>query len=476
MCAIVGFFGNENVVYDLMSGLLALQHRGQDAAGIVTFKKNFRMKKGLGLVNNVFDKKHFKRLKGRIGIGHTRYTTQGTNDLTNAQPFAINYPLGLSMVHNGNVVNFQELRDELYKESSILLETSSDLELILYTLANELATNDLKNLTVENIFDAVERLQIKVKGAYSTITIIANHGLLVFTDAFGIRPIVMGKKETKNGTTYAFASESACFDYLGYDMVEDLGAGETVFIDMESNVHRRNGYQRGKKFCIFEYIYFADESSVIQNRLVASERVRMGRILAQKMRDANLNPDIVIDVPSSGYFSASGLAEALEVPYRRGFSKNSHIGRSFIAPTQKAREKMVRRKLNPIQEVVEGKKVAVVDDSIVRGTTSKRIVRILREAGAAEVYFVSAAPPIKYPCVYGIDMAVSTELIASKKTLEEITEAIEADAVIYQSLEDLKSLYSEFNFCDACFTGEYPVGGSTKYLKQMAKEREASRV
>ena len=475
MCAIVGFFGKDDVVYDLLSGLLALQHRGQDAAGIVTFKKTFRMKKGLGLVNNVFEKKHFKRLKGKIGIGHTRYTTQGTNDVSNAQPFTINYPFGLSMVHNGNVVNFQELRDELYKERQILLETSNDLELILYTFATELAKNDLKNLTVEDIFDAVERLQIKVKGAYSTITIIANRGLLVFTDAFGIRPVVMGKKETKDGTTYAFASESACFDYLGYDMIEDLGAGEAVFIDMKGKIHRRNGHQKGKQFCIFEYIYFADESSVIQNRLVASERVRMGRMLAQKIQNAGLEPDIVIDVPSSGYFSASGLAEALEIPYRRGFSKNSHIGRSFISPSQKEREKMVKRKLNPIKQVVEGKKVAVVDDSIVRGTTSKRIVQTLREAGAREVYFISAAPPIKHPCIYGIDMAVSTDLIASKKTLKQITKIIGADAVIYQSLEDLKSLYKEFNFCNACFSGEYPVGGSKRYLKQIADERADSK-
>ncbi|MEZ4884149.1 MAG: amidophosphoribosyltransferase [Chitinophagales bacterium] len=476
MCAIVGFFGKEDVVFDLLSGLLALQHRGQDAAGIVTFDKTFRMKKGLGLVNNVFEKKHLKRLKGPIGIGHTRYTTQGTNDLSNAQPFTINYPFGLSMVHNGNVVNFKELRNELYEERQILLETSNDLELILYTFATELAKNDLKNLQVKDIFDAVERLQLKVKGAYSTITIIANRGLLAFTDAFGIRPVVMGKKETEEGTVYAFASESACFDYLGYEMIGDLNAGEAVFIDMEGNVHRRNGQQQSEKFCIFEYIYFADESSVIQNRLVASERVRMGRMLGKKIKEAGLQPDIVIDVPSSGYFAASGLAEVLEVPYRRGFSKNSHIGRSFISPSQKEREKMVKRKLNPIKQVVEGKKVAVVDDSIVRGTTSKRIVQILREAGAKEVYFISAAPPIKYPCIYGIDMAVSTDLIASKKTLQEITEAIEADAVIYQSLEDLKSLYKDFNFCNACFSGEYPVGGSKKYLKQIRKEREFSQV
>lgn len=475
MCAIVGFFGKEDVVYDLLSGLLALQHRGQDAAGIVTFKDTFRMKKGLGLVNNVFGKKHLKRLEGKIGIGHTRYTTQGSNDLLNAQPFAINYPFGLSMVHNGNVVNFQELKDELYEKRQILLDTSSDLELILYTFATELAKNDLKNLSVEDIFDAVERLQVKVKGAYSTITIIANRGLLVFTDAFGIRPVVMGKKKTKKGTTYAFASESACFDYLGYDMIEDLGAGEAVFIDMEGNVHRRNGKKQGDKFCIFEYIYFADESSVIQNRLVASERVKMGRLLGKKVKEAGLNPDIVIDVPSSGYFAASGLAEALNIPYRRGFSKNSHIGRSFISPSQKEREKMVKRKLNPIKQVVEGKKVAVVDDSIVRGTTSKRIVRILKEAGAKEVYFISAAPPIKHPCIYGIDMAVSTELIASKKTLEEITEAIEADAVVYQSLDDLKEMYKDLNFCNACFSGNYPVGGSEKYLKEIAKERVEAR-
>ena len=475
MCGIVGFYGTEKVVYDLLLGLTALQHRGQDAAGIVTFKKTFHLKKGLGLVNRVFEEKHVERLKGKLGIGHVRYTTQGTNEAENAQPFVANYPFGIAMVHNGNVVNFKELKKSLYDDYHILPETSNDLELILYTLASELRSKKLRKLSVIDIFDAVETTQHKVKGAYSTIAAIANHGILAFTDPYGIRPLIMGKRETKDGIMYGFASESSCFDYLEYDVIEDIGPGEIVYIDQNYKVHRKNGFKKGKAFCIFEHIYFAREDSVIKGKLVAQERVRLGRMLAKKMWAANLEPDIIIDVPSSGYFSASGLAEAMKIPYRRGLVKNSHVGRSFISPTQKEREAVVKKKLNPIRKVVEGKKIAVVDDSVVRGTTSRRIVKILRDAGAKEVYFVSAAPPIKHPCVYGIDMAVSTELIASKKTEKEIGEYIGADAMIYQSLDDLKELYADFSPCMACFSGNYPTPNAKKYVKLISKERKKAK-
>lgn len=472
MCGLVGFTGHTDVVYDLILGLTALQHRGQDAAGIITFKEHFRTRKALGLVSDIFQERHLPRLVGNIGIGHVRYTTQGSNNVENAQPFSANYPFGLAMVHNGNVTNFVELRQRLYEQYHILPETSNDLELILYTLASELTQKDLKNLSTDHIFEAVAATQAQVKGAYAVICIIANYGLLAFMDPHGIRPLVLGKQTDANGkTTYAFASETTCFDYLEYETLYDLGPGEAVFIDRDFQVHRRNCHVKQPAFCVFETIYFAREDAIMHRRLVAAERVRMGRMLAKKVREANLQPDIVIDVPSSGYFAASGLAEALGIPYRRGFVKNNHVGRSFISPTQKQRDDVVKKKLNPIRAIVAGKKVAVVDDSIVRGTTSKRIVRLLKNAGAAAVYFISAAPPITNPCVYGIDMAISTELIAAQRSHEEIAAYIGADALIYQSLADLQALYADLPGCYACFSGKYPVDGSNELIDVVAAER-----
>lgn len=475
MCGIVGFTGNEQVVYDIVLGLTSLQHRGQDAAGIVTFKDYFHLRKALGLVSEVFEERHMERLQGNIGLGHVRYTTQGSNVMQNAQPFSANYPFGLAMVHNGNVTNFTELRNILYNDYKILPETSNDLELILYIFASELVKKDLQHIAPRDIFEAVKATQELVKGAYSVIAIIANYGLLAFTDPHGIRPLVLGKRNTPEGTVYGFASESTCFDYLDYELVQDLEPGQIIFIDNQKAVHRSAGYSLQKAFCVFEHIYFAREDSVIQQRLVAAERVKMGRILAKKVRAAGLQPDIVIDVPTSGYFAASGLAEALGIPYRRGFVKNNFVGRSFISPTQKEREDVVKKKLNPIRAVVVGKKIAVVDDSIVRGTTSKRIVQTLKNAGAAEVYFISSAPPITNPCVYGIDMAITTELIASQKTEEEICEYIGADALIYQTLEDLKSLFTEMPGCYACFSGQYPTVNSEDVLLAVEKERMAAK-
>ena len=475
MCGIVGFYGHDDVVYDLIAGLTALQHRGQDSAGVVTFKDTFHIKKGLGLVKNVFREKNIQRLSGNIGIGHVRYTTQGSNELLNVQPFAVNYPFGLAMVHNGNVINFKKLRKTLYEDHHRLLETSNDLELLLYTLAAELEEKDLKHLSVDDIFDSVEATQRKVRGAYSTITMIANQGCLVFNDPSGIRPLVMGKRETEDGITYGFASESTCFDYLGYETVANLQPGETVFIDKNMTVHKRQTYVERKAFCVFEYIYFAREDSIIHDRLVASERVRMGKTLAATIEESGLDPDIIIDVPSSAYFFASSVAEEMKIPYRRGLAKNNHVGRSFISPTQKERENIVQQKLNPIKDIIRGKKVAVVDDSIVRGTTSKRIVKLLRNAGAEKVYFISAAPPIQHPCIYGIDMASSTELIAgNSRSIDDICEYLGADALIYLPLEKLIGLYPKDSMCHACFSGQYPTGHSEEILQDIEQERIAS--
>jgi amidophosphoribosyltransferase len=284
----------------------------------------------------------------------------------------------------------------------------------------------------------------------------------------------MGRKFSDKGVVYAFASESTTFDYLGYELVHDLKPGEMVFIDNNNQVHTRIGKIKKQAFCVFEYIYFAREDTAIHKRLVATERVRMGKQLSETFKKTGLKPDIVIDVPNSAYFFASGLAEGLEVPYRRGLAKNSHMGRSFITPNQDQREKMVKQKLNPIRDIVSGRKIAVVDDSIVRGTTSKRIVQLLRDAGAKEVYFVSASPPIKHPCIYGIDMSVKKEILASNYEIDEIARYIGADAVVYQNLGDLEEMYNDLPICHACFSGKYPTGISKELLQEIEQEKLSS--
>jgi amidophosphoribosyltransferase len=474
MCGILGICGQEDVAGELLQGLTAIQHRGQDAAGVVTLDKLFSLRKGLGLLSQVFGDVTPADLPGRCGLGHVRYATIGSNDVLDAQPIVANYPFGMAMVHNGNVVNFAELRRSMYDEHHRLLETSNDVALILYTFASELETKNLKALTPGDIFDAVTATQHHVLGAYSAICIIANVGFLAFSDPYGIRPIVMGRKYAAHGIEYVYASESVCLDFLGCERVCDLAPGEAIFIDMQQRVHRRICRQEQQAFCVFEYIYFAREDSIIHDRLVAHERLALGRRLAARCRARGLHPDIVIDVPSSSYFFAAGLSEALGVPYRRGLAKNNHIGRSFLAPTKETRELLVRQKLNPIAGVVAGAKVAVVDDSIVRGTTSKYLVTLLRKAGATEVYFLSAAPPIRFPCVYGIDMSVRREIIAAHYSLDQIHQYLAADAVLFQELDDLQDLYKDLPCCFACFTGIYPTGVSAELLAQIEQERVCS--
>ncbi len=475
MCGIIGFTGNEKIVGDLMYGLLTLQHRGQDSAGIVTFEKMFHTKKGMGLVNEVFSQKHYERLQGKIGIGHVRYTTHGSNSIENVQPIITNFPYGLAMVHNGNVTNFKEMEKALYEEYHVLPNSTNDLEILLYTLAAELKNKDLKHLKTKEIFDAVKITQQKVEGAYAVIAIIANHGLLAFMDPNGIRPLVLGKKENNGSVSYGFASENITFDHLGYEVVKDLQAGEIVFIDNQLNIHTGIGHRKEQHFCVFEYMYFAREDSIFYRNNVAGKRVRLGQKIAKQFKEKGLKPDVVIDVPNSGFFAASGLAEALNVPHHRGLVKSNYIGRSFIAPEQKERENIVHKKLNPIKKAIRNKKVAVVDDSIVRGTTSKRIVKILKDAGAKEVYFVSAAPPVKYPCVYGIEMSIKTELIANKKTKDEIRKYIGADELFYFDLNELPDVFDKIKICDACFTGNYPTKNINKVLKDIESERKENK-
>ena len=454
-----------------MYGLLTLQHRGQDSAGIVTFDKMFHTKKGKGLVSEVFNEKHYDRLRGNIGIGHVRYTTHGSNTLENAQPITTNYPYGLAMVHNGNITNFKEMNRALYEDYHVLPTSTNDLEILLYTFAAELRQKDLKHLDVKDIFDAVQITQQKIEGAYAVIAVIANHGLLAFMDPNGIRPLILGKKEDESGVTYGFASENITFDHLGYKVVRDLQPGEIVFIDNNQQVHSSLGYRQKQHFCVFEYMYFAREDSIFYGQNVAGKRVRLGQSIAKQIRQSGLQPDVVIDVPSSGYFAASGLAEALGIPHHRGLVKSNYIGRSFIASEQSERENIVHQKLNPIKKAIRDKKVVVVDDSIVRGTTSKRIVKILKNAGAKEVYFVSAAPLVTHPCVYGIDMSIKTELIANQMDREGIKNYIGADALFYFDLNDLNGIFDKVSICDACFTGNYPTPNVEKILVDIEADR-----
>ena len=474
MCGILGVWNCDNAAGELVYGLTALQHRGQDAAGVVTFDGSFHIKKGHGLVERVFQDKHLRRLRGSSGLGHVRYATMGSTDVLDAQPIYVNYPYGLAMVHNGNVVNFAEVRETLRHEHHRLVDTSNDVALILYTLAAHLESMDLRTLSVDELFSCVEKTQTEVCGAYSAITVIANKGLLAFTDPHGFRPLTLGSKETDGGTCYALASESTFFDYMGYEILGDLSPGEALFIDAQGTIHRHQGPRERSAFCVFEYIYFAREDSLLRNRLVADERVRMGHALANAVQSAGLQPDTIIDVPASSYFFASALAEALDVPYRRGLAKNPHVGRSFITPTQTQRERVVHQKLNPIRSVIRDRKVAVVDDSIVRGTTSRRLVDMLRAAGAKEVYFISAAPPVRFPCVYGIDMSTHEELVASERSVEQIRRIIGADALVYQPVETLESLYADLGCCTACFSGTYPTGDHPDLLARIAQEKADS--
>ncbi len=472
MCGILGICGFEDVSNELVNGLVSIQHRGQDAAGVLTLNEGrFRMHKGTGHVSEVFKNYDVKKLKGNVGLGHVRYATVGSTEAMDAQPYAVNYPFGIAMVHNGNVINFVKLRKVLNDQFHRMVETSNDVELLLYTFAAYLQEKNLSNIELKDLYETVEFVQRTVKGAYSCITYIKSKGFLAFTDPYGIRPLMLGKKVTDRGTKYIFTSETAVFDYLGYDYVRDLEAGEAVFIDLNNKLHSKILERKRPSFCVFEYIYFAREDSVFRNRLVASERVRMGKALKERIEEAKVDPDIIIDVPNSAYFFASGLAEEIEAPYRRGLAKNRFVGRSFITPNAELRKRVVRQKLNPMKDIVHGRKVAVVDDSIVRGTTSRHIIHMLKECGAKEVYFVSASPAVKYPCIYGIDMSVKKELIAANNNEEEIAESLGCEKVIYQSVEGLRDLYHDLPICDACFSGEYPTGITQEILDQIESEK-----
>lgn len=472
MCGIIGIVGKNPVNQLLYDGLLVLQHRGQDAAGIVTSDgARFYMHKNNGLVQDVFQTRHMRNLIGNVGIAHVRYPTAGSSSAAEAQPFYVNSPFGIVLGHNGNLTNSEQLKREMFRQDLRHINTNSDSEVLLNVLAHEIENNARSTaLDVDMIFNSVAGVHKRVKGAYAVVALIANYGMLAFRDPFGIRPLVIGKQETEKGIEYAVASESVALDVLGFQLLRDVAPGEAIFIDMDGNFYARQCADHALLSpCIFEYVYLARPDSVIDGVSVYQTRLHMGESLAEKIRREwrQHDIDVVIPIPDTSRPSALQLANALNLTYREGFIKNRYIGRTFIMPGQALRKKSVRQKLNPIGMEFKGKNVLLVDDSIVRGTTSQRIVQMAREAGANKVFFASAAPPVRFPNVYGIDMPSRHELLATGRSDEQICSEIGADALVYQDLDALVRDVQLGNpdiqqFDCSCFDGRYVTGDITE--------------
>ena len=492
MCGIVGVAAGSPVNQVLYDGLLVLQHRGQDAAGIVTAQgSGFHMHKGGGMVRDVFRTRNMRALPGNLGIGHCRYPTAGSAFATaEAQPFYVNSPFGIVLAHNGNLTNTAQLTRELFRQDLRHVNTNSDSEVLLNVLAHELqeaATN--YRLDPATIFKAVSGVHRRCRGAYAVVAMIAGYGLLAFRDPYGIRPLVFGRADTPQGPEYLVASESVALDTLGFQLVRDVEPGEAIFIAEEGGFYSQQcAPSVSLNPCVFEFVYLARPDSVIDGISVYETRLRMGESLADKIsrQHANLDIDVVIPIPDSSRPAAMQLANRLGIAYREGFIKNRYIGRTFIMPGQSIRRKSVRQKLNAIGMEFRGKNVLLVDDSIVRGTTSREIVQMARESGARRVFFASAAPPVRYPNVYGIDMPTRDELIANGRSDEEIAREIGCDALVYQDLEaliaDVRSVNPDVtSFEDSCFSGRYITGDVTQeYLagveasRRDAEAREAA--
>jgi amidophosphoribosyltransferase len=440
MCGIVGIVGKTPVSQLIYDGLTVLQHRGQDAAGIVTINDNtFRMRKGNGLVKDVFHTRHMMRLQGNIGIGHVRYPTAGTSSSSEAQPFYANSPFGISLAHNGNLTNGDELKIWLREEAHRHVNTTSDSELLLNILAHELQHSG-NILTADDVFTAVANVHERVRGAYATVALVIGHGLVAFRDPNGIRPLVFGKREDNNSVEYMVASESVALDACGFEFVRDIAPGEAIFFPENGGLHSKQCSSNPTYSpCIFEFVYFARPDSTMDKISVYASRVEMGKKLGQKIMEQwdDVDIDVVIPIPETSCDTALEIARQLDLPYRQGFVKNRYIGRTFIMPGQAERKKSVRQKLNAIKTEFMGKNVLLVDDSIVRGTTSGQIIEMARAAGAKKVYFASAAPEVRFPNVYGIDMPSPNELVAHGRELDDICSLIGADKLIFQSIEDL---------------------------------------
>ena len=483
MCGVVGIVGTSAVNQSLYDALLVLQHRGQDAAGIMTCDKGrLNLRKANGLARDVFDNQHMINLPGNMGIAHVRYPTAGCSTSAEAQPFYVNSPYGIALAHNGNLTNADDLKHDLFREDRRHINTDSDSEILLNVFAHELHAETSRLSFDENdIFRAVSGVHLRCKGGYAAVAMIPGYGVMAFRDPNGIRPLVFGVRDGEGGPEMMVASESVALDTLDFERVRDVDPGEAVIFTHDGKLHTRqcaDEWQRSP--CIFEFVYFARPDSIIDDIFVHKARLRMGKRLARKTervlgRD---QIDVVIPIPDTSRTSAMSLAHELDVRFTEGFIKNRYIGRTFIMPGQKARKKSVRQKLNPIDVEFKGKNVLLVDDSIVRGTTSRQIVQMAREAGANKVYFASAAPPVRYPNVYGIDMPAASELVAHGRTEQEVCEWIGADGLIYQDLEDLidavgkKGKTEVQRFDTSVFNGEYVTGDITPdYLQRLEADR-----
>ena len=480
MCGIIGILSNTPVNQEIYDGLLVLQHRGQDAAGMVTSDgKRLYIRRKNGLVTDVFRQSHMRRLLGNMGVGHLRYPTAGSSSNSEAQPFYVNSPYGVSLAHNGNLTNAHALKKELYKQDRRHINTTSDSEVLLNIFAQELQKYKAYRVEPEEIFAAVSGVHKRCIGSYAVIAMITRDGLVGFRDPNGIRPLVFGKRETEDGTDYIFASESVALVTQGYEVVRDVEPGEAIFITHDGEVHSKQCAKNPTyNTCIFEYVYFARPDSVIDEVYVHKARMRMGHNLAEKVQSEwkDHDIDVVIPIPDTSRTSAHEMAITLGVPFREGYIKNRYIGRTFIMPGQKQRKKSVRRKLNPLDIEFKGKNVLLVDDSIVRGTTSREIVQMARDSGAKKVYFASASPAIRYPNIYGIDMPAAHELIAHGRTEEEVAAEIGADKLIYQDLDRLLDAVTAGNknltkFDCSVFTGQYITGESDNYFIELEDRR-----
>jgi len=481
MCGIVGVVGRSSVGLELYEGLSMMQHRGQDAAGIVTCAGDrLTLRKANGLVRDVFGQSHISALEGSMGIGHVRYPTAGTSSTAEAQPMYVNSPFGICMAHNGNLINADDLNEDLFRSDRRHINTSSDSEVLLNVFAHELQAVAGLRLKPEDVFNAVERVHARAIGAYSALALIAGYGMVGFRDPNAIRPLIVGYRESADGPDYIMASESVVLDVLGYKEMASIKPGEAIYIEMSGRVHRKQCSSSPRYApCIFEFVYLARPDSMIDGISVYKARLKMGEKLADKI--LRLHPDhdidVVIPIPDTSTTAALPMAHRLNVKYRQGLIKNRYVGRTFIMPGQAERKRSVRRKLNTVELEFRDKNVLLVDDSIVRGTTSKQIVQMARDAGAKKVYLASAAPPVRYPNVYGIDMPAPSEFVAHKLSEEEVADYIGVDWLVYQDLEDLKECALGINpeiemFDCSVFDGQYVTGGvDHAYLERIESVR-----
>jgi len=480
MCGVVGIFGRGPVAARLYDALTILQHRGQDAAGITTLDgQRMRSARGIGLVRDVFDSKSMDGLSGDIGIGHVRYPTAGCDRPDETQPMYVNAPWGIALGHNGNLVNSESLSESLFREDRRHINTESDSEVLLNVLAHELSERCNRSLDADSVFAAVEGVHDRCRGAYAAVALVAGVGMLAFRDPHGIRPIALGRRDGEYGEEYIVASESVVLDILGFDLISDLAPGEAVLVTLDGELIRHaSDHASPHTPCLFEYVYFSRPDSLIDDLSVYKARLRMGEKLAERILAEwpDHDIDVVIPVPDTSRTACLPLAHRLDVKYREGLIKNRYIGRTFIMPGQAERALSVRRKLNVLELEFRNKNVLLVDDSIVRGTTSRQIVEMAREAGARKVYLASASPPVRHPNVYGIDMPAASELVAADRSIEEVRRIIGADRLIYQDLDDLERAVRGNNtllagFDSSCFNGRYVTGLDDGYLEALQARR-----